>query len=83
MALKYATEHIRGLKYKLRMTGIPFPDPCYVYGDNKSVLYNTTLPESILKKRSNSIAYRFVREGVAMSEWVTGYEPGDSNALDF
>ena len=39
MALKYATEHIRGLRYKLRMMGIPFPDSCYVYGDNKSVLY--------------------------------------------
>ena len=52
---------------------VPFSDPCFVYGDNKSVLYNTTLPESTLKKKSNSIAYHAVREGVANGEWITGY----------
>ena len=83
VALKHATEHIRGFKYKLRMMRISFPDPCYVYGNSKSVLYNTTLPESTLNKKSNSISYHVVRQGVAMSEWVTGYEPGDSNISDF
>ena len=65
MAIKLACEYIRGLLYKLRMTGIPFFDTCYVYGDNKLVSYNTTLPESTLKKKTNSIAYHAVREGVA------------------
>ena len=82
MAMKHATEYIRGLRYKLRMMGIPFSDPCYVYGDNQSVLYNTTLPESTLKKKSNSIAYHSVREGVATNEWITGYEPSDTNVSD-
>ena len=82
MAMKHATEYIRGLRYKLRMMGIPFSDPCYVYGDNQSVLYNTTLPESTLKKKSNSIAYHSVREGVATDEWITGYEPSDTNVSD-
>ena len=44
MAMKLACEYIRGFQYKLRMTGIPFSDTCFVYGDNKSVLYNTALP---------------------------------------
>ena len=48
--MKHATEHIKGLRYKLRMMDIPFSNPCYVYGNNKLVLYNTTLPESTLKK---------------------------------
>ena len=48
-----------------------------MYGDNKLVLYNNTLPESNLKKKSNSIAYHAVREGVATGEWLTGYEPTD------
>ena len=61
MTMKLACEYIRGLLYKLRMTGKPFSDPCFVYGDNKSVLYNTTLPESTLKKKSNFIAYQAVR----------------------
>jgi hypothetical protein len=58
-ALKQATEYARGLRYKLRMMGIPCDEPTYVYGDNQSVLANTTPPESQLKKKSNSIAYHF------------------------
>ena len=44
MAMKLACEYICGLQYKLRTMGIPFSDPCFVYGDNNLVLYNTTLP---------------------------------------
>ena len=54
--------------------GIPFSDTCFVFGDNKLVLYNTTLPESTLKNKSNSIDYHAVREGVATGEWITGCE---------
>ena len=61
------------------MKGIPFSDPCFMYGDNKSVLYNTALPESSLKKKRNSISYHDVRKGVATGEWLTGYEPTDTN----
>ena len=32
-------------------------EPAFVFGDNKSVLCNTTAPESTLKKKSNAIAY--------------------------
>ena len=64
------------------MMGIPFSDPCFVYGDNQSVLYNTTLPESTLKKKCNSIAYHSVREGVATGELLTGWEPTDTNVSD-
>ena len=42
--------------------GIPFSDPYFLYGDNKSVLYNTTLPEITLKKKSNSIADQLVEK---------------------
>lgn len=48
--------------------GIPCDDPTYIYGDNQSVLKNSSMPDSMLKKKSNSIAYNFVREGVAMKE---------------
>ena len=60
MAMNIALECIRGLRYKLRMMGIPFSNLCFVYGGNKLVLYNTTLPESILKNKSKSIAYHAV-----------------------
>ena len=40
---------------------IPVEDPTYVYGDNQYVLDNTTMPESTLKKNSNSIVFHFLR----------------------
>ena len=72
-AIKHCTEYIRGLRFRLRMMGIPCEDPAFVYGDNKSVLCNATIPYSTLNKKSNSIAFHFVREGSAMDEWRTGY----------
>ena len=68
-AMKTCCEFFRGFRYKLRMMGIPVIGPAYVSGDNQSVLANTTVPESQLKKKSQSIVYHFVREGVARDEW--------------
>ena len=82
VAMKQATEYVRGLRYKLRMMGIPVDEPAYVFGDNKSVLCNTTAPESTLKKKSNAIAYHFVREGVARDEWRTAYVNTEENLAD-
>ena len=53
------------------MMGIPVLGPVYISGDNQSVLANSTVPESQLKKKSQSIAYHFVREGAACDEWRT------------
>ena len=73
VAMKQATEYVRGLHYRLRMMGIPVNEPTFVYGDNQSVLVNTTVPLSQLKKKSNSIAFHFVWEGCARNEWRTTY----------
>jgi hypothetical protein len=70
VAIKQCCEYRRGLRYKLRMMGIPVNGRCYICGDNQTVLANTTEPGSTLKK-SQSIAYHFVREGVANVEWRT------------
>ena len=68
MALKAAMEMIRGLRYKVRMMGLPLEEATHVLVDNMSVVHNTSRPESTLKKKSNSIAYHFVRESAAASE---------------
>jgi len=47
VAMKQATEYVRGLRYKLRMMGIKVDKPKFVFGGKKSVLCNT-------------IAYHFV-----------------------
>ncbi len=80
--MKQCCEYLRGLRYKLRMMGIPVNGPCYISGDNKSVLANTTEPGSTLKKKSQSIAYHFVREGVARDEWRTSYVNTHDNEAD-
>ena len=82
MAMKQCCEYVRGLRYKLRMMGIPVTNPTFVYGDNQSVLWNTSVPDSTLKKKSSSVAYHFVREGVAKDEWRTGYVHTTFNPSD-
>ena len=82
LAMKHTCEYLRGLRYKIRMMGIPVEHCCYIYGDNKSVLYNTTLPESSIKQKSHSIAYHFVREGCARGEWKTTYIKSQDNCAD-
>ena len=82
VAMKQATEYVRGLRYKLRMMGITVNKPTFVFGDNQSVLCNTTAPASTLKKKSNAIAYHLVREGVARDEWRTAYVNTHDNLAD-
>ena len=59
--MKQAIEYVKGFCYKLRMMGIPVEYPTFIFGNNQSVLANTTMPESMLKKKKQSIAYHFVR----------------------
>ena len=58
--MKQAVEYVFGLIYKLRIMGIPCEDPAFAYGENKSLLYNTTVPASTLKKNMNSLSRHFV-----------------------
>jgi hypothetical protein len=82
VAMKLGVEHVRSLRYKLRMMGVPINTPAYVYGDNMSVIHNTQRPESTLKKKSNSICYHAVRESAAMGEILTGHVSTDQNPGD-
>ena len=80
--MKQAMEVSRGLRYKLRMMGVPIDRPTHMYGDNMSTIHNTQCPESQLKKKSNSICYHAVREAVAMVELLTGHVKTDENPAD-
>ena len=97
MAMKQVCKYLRGWRYKLRMMGISVDLPSFVFGDNQSILYNTTLPDSTLKKKSLNLSYHFVREGVVKDEWRTAHInthlnpadlltkplPGSTNRMDF
>ena len=71
VAINTGVEALRGIRYKMRMMGVPLTGPTYVYGDNMSVIYNTSRPESTLKKKINYICYHAVREAVASGECLT------------
>lgn len=55
VALRIATELIKALRYKLRMFGVPLESPTNVLCDNKSMVDNSTIPSSTLKKKHNAI----------------------------
>ena len=80
--MEHCCEYLQGLRFKLRMMVIPVDFPVYVFGDNQSVLTNSSKPHSTLKKKSSSIAYHFVREGVAKDEWRVTYLNTNLNPAD-
>ena len=82
VAMKQCCEYIHGLRYEQMMMSIPVEAPTCIYGDNQSLLANTTTPDSTLKKKSQSIAYHFVHEGAARDEWRTSYVNSHDNEAD-
>jgi hypothetical protein len=82
VAAKVATETIRGLRYKLRMLVVPIDGPTFFFGDNMSVKTNISIPESVLKKKRNPIAYHCVREAVAMCDILPAYVNTKLNTAD-
>ena len=65
MALKHGVETLRGLRYKLRMFGIPIEGPASMYCDNEAVYKNVAVPSSVLSEKMHSMSYHFCREAVA------------------
>jgi hypothetical protein len=64
--MKNGIESCCGLRYKLMMMGITSGGRTYVYVDNMFVVHNTQRPESVLKKKSNSICYHTVSRSDSM-----------------
>jgi hypothetical protein len=82
VSLKIALEMNEGLRYKLRMMGIPVDGPTNCFCDNQSVWRNATVPQSTLSKKHNSVAYHKCREYVAMDTVRIAFEAGKDNLSD-
>lgn len=63
--MKQAIELVKGLRYKIRMFGIPIDGPASVYCNNEAVYKNASIPESVLNKKMHRIFYYFCREAIA------------------
>eukprot|EP00956_Cyclotella_meneghiniana_P014845 scaffold22390_cov24-Cyclotella_meneghiniana.AAC.1 len=81
-AMRHGIETLRGIRYKLRMMGIPIEGAMRIFGDNMSVVNNSSKPESTLKKKSNSICYHLVREAVSMGEALVAHIPTKKKFAD-
>ena len=80
--MRIATELVQGLRYKLRMMGIPLEGPTSMYCDNESVTKNASVPESTLSKKHNAICFHKVRESVAAGWIQVGWIKSEKNLAD-
>ena len=90
-AMKQAIELVKGLKYKLRMFGVPLEgtmkngilqQPANMYCDNEAVYKNITIPTSVLSKKMHGISYHFCREAVASGTCRVAKEDTLTNLAD-
>lgn len=81
-AARMATETIIELRYHLRMIGVPIDDSFMLLGDNMSIILNTTLPSSMLKKKANAISYHKIRESVVCKILKFGFIKSTRNISD-
>jgi hypothetical protein len=82
IALKRAIELIEGIRYKLRMFGIPLDDLTLVFCDNQAVVLNSTQTETTLKCKHVSITYHRCREAQAAGHIWIGFINSTDNLAD-
>jgi hypothetical protein len=75
-------ELIESLRYKLCMMGILIDGPCSVLCDNESIEKNSSIPESVLKRKHNAIAYHRAPEASASGIVCISYIRSSCNLAD-
>ena len=65
VAAKQAIELILEYRYMLMMMGARLEKSALLLGDNNSVVLNTTMPSSVLKKKHCAVSYHKIRETIA------------------
>ena len=82
VALRITRDLIVELRIKLMSIGCPLLGPTNVYCNNQGVVKNTSVPESTLNTKHNSINYHVVREAVASGILRVGKEDTLTNLAD-
>jgi hypothetical protein len=67
---------------KLQMMGVALDGPANVFCDNNSVVINSSVPESTLKKKHVSFCYHSTREACAMRMIWIAYEGTKTKLAD-
>ena len=79
---RIATEQIIDLRTTLRYFGVKVDGPAFMFGDNQSVVTSSTVPSSILNKRSSALNYHRVREAIAARILYFFHIEGKKNPAD-
>ena len=64
-AMRTAVEEVQAVRYMLRCLGVKVKHASLICGDNKGVIQNCTIQDSLLKKKHVAIAYHMTREAAA------------------
>jgi hypothetical protein len=65
VAARIATDIAMEFRYNIQMMGFSLDGPANLFGDNQSVILNTTIPSSQLKKKIHACAYHRIREMIS------------------
>ena len=82
VAARVAIDLIIEMRYKFRMLGVKLEYQTHLLGDNMSVVLNTSIPSSSLKKKHLACSYHRIREAIAGDFVVFGHIPSISNLAD-
>ena len=82
VAARIATEMIIETRFTIRSLGINIEGPSLLLGDNMSVILNTSVPSSMLKKKHNAIAYHRIREAIAGKIIQFAHVKSENNMAD-
>jgi hypothetical protein len=82
VGMRTCTVLIQGIRYKLRMMGVPIDGPANVCCGNEAVVRNTSAPESTLKKKHVAVCYHGVREACASGMIRIAKEDTKKNLAD-
>ncbi len=79
VAARIATDLIIEMRYTLRALGVPLDGPAPLIGDNQSVVLNTTVPSSVLKKKHNAVAYHRIHDSIAAGILIFAHINSEDN----
>ena len=82
VASRIAVDLIIEFRYKLRMLGVRLEETSVLIGDNMSVVLNTTLPSSQLKKKHQACNYHCICKMIAAKVVKYGHVNSKENVAD-
>ena len=82
VAARTAVDQIIDIRTTLRYLGVPIRDKSYMFGDNRSVVTSSIIPNSTISKRHHLASYHRVREAIAAKYISFHWKDGKGNPSD-